>query len=40
MREFKALSKIKPELMYKVLKKAVRPTYSGAIDHRLNLLDI
>jgi hypothetical protein len=37
--DFKEVCEQKSALVYKVLKKAMTPIYSGAIDHRMNLLD-
>ena len=39
MEDFVAVGFKKPHLMYKYLKKAEEPVYSGSIDCRLNLLD-
>jgi len=38
-REFVKIVRQKPNLVYKILKKAAKPIYSGSIDHRTNMLD-
>lgn len=37
--KFKTLSKQEASLAYRFLYKALKPVFSGSVDHRVNLLD-